>query len=205
LQLALRRLVERPFMKIPLQISFENAEPSEAVREAIKHEVERLEKYRHDVTGCRVAVVAPSSKHRHGGVYRVNIWVTIPPRENIVVSHQPCDDQSHVHVEVAIKDAFATARRQIDALAQRASGQVKLHEIEAHGQVSKISGDYGFIATPDEREVYFHRNSVIEDAFARLSVGSEVRFAEELGEKGAQASTVHLIGKHHLSEQNHKQ
>jgi cold shock CspA family protein len=70
----------------------------------------------------------------------------------------------------------------------------------------KISAeeDYGFIATPDGREIYFHRNSVINNAFDRLSVGSEVRFAEELGEKGAQASTVHLIGKHHLSEQNHR-
>jgi cold shock CspA family protein len=107
------------------------------------------------------------------------------------VSHQPSDDRSHVHVEVVIKDAFAAARRQIEALAQRASGKVKLHEVEAHGRVSKISAeeDYGFIATPDGREIYFHRNSVIDNAFDRLSVGSEVRFAEELGEKGAQAST----------------
>ena len=107
-------------MQIPLQISFENAEPSEAVRAAIEHEVERLEKYQHHIIGCRVAVVAPSTKHRHGAVYRINIWVTIPPHENVVVSHQPSDDRSHVHVEVAIKDAFAAARRQIETLAQRA-------------------------------------------------------------------------------------
>ena len=191
-------------MQIPLQISFENTEPSEAVRTAIECEVARLEKYRNHITGCRVAVVAPSTKHRHGAVYRINIRVTVPPHENIVVSHQPSDDQSHVHVEVAIKDAFAAARRQIEVLDQRASGNVKLHEVEPHGRVSKISADYGFIATPDGREIYFHRNSVIDDAFDRLSVGSEVRFAEERGEKGAQASTVHLIGKHHLSEQDHR-
>jgi ribosome-associated translation inhibitor RaiA len=112
-------------MQIPLQVMFENAEPSEAVRAAIGHEVERLEKYQHHITGCRVAVVAPSRKHRHGAVYRINIWVTIPPH--------------------AIKDAFAAARRQIEALAQRASGKVKLHEVDAHGRVSKISAeeDYG--------------------------------------------------------------
>jgi cold shock CspA family protein len=49
-----------------------------------------------------------------------------------------------------------------------------------------------------------HRNSVIDNAFDRLSVGSEVRFAEEFGEKGAQASTVYLMGKHHQNEQNHR-
>ena len=111
-------------MQIPLQITFENAEPSNAINAAIEHEVERLEKYQRHITGCRVAVVAPSTKHRHGAVYRINIWVTIPPHENIVVSHQPSDDRGHVHVEVAIKDAFAAARRQIEALAQRASGKV---------------------------------------------------------------------------------
>ena len=94
-------------MQIPLQISFENTEPSEAIRTAIEHEVARLEKYRHHITGCRVAVVAPSTKHRHGAVYRINIRVTVPPHENIVVSYQPSDDQSNVHVEVAIKHAFA--------------------------------------------------------------------------------------------------
>jgi ribosome-associated translation inhibitor RaiA len=102
-------------MQTPLQISSENAELSEAVRAAIEREVERLEQHQHHITGCRVAVIAPSAKHRHGSVYRINIWVTIPPHENIVVSHQPSGDRGNVHVEVAIRDAFAAARRQIDA------------------------------------------------------------------------------------------
>jgi hypothetical protein len=48
-----------------------------------------------------------------------------------------------------------------------------------------------------------HRNSVLHGAFAQLRVGDEVRFFAHPGEgeKGAQASTVELIGKHHLSPQ----
>jgi cold shock CspA family protein len=62
-----------------------------------------------------------------------------------------------------------------------------------------LAGDNcGFIETADGREVFFHRNSVLDEAFDRLTVGSEVRFVEEMGEKGPQASTVRLIGKHHL-------
>jgi hypothetical protein len=75
-------------MQIPMQINSEHADLSQAARAAIEHEVGRLEKCEHHITGCRVAVVAPSTKHRHGSVYRINIWVTIPPHENIVVSHQ---------------------------------------------------------------------------------------------------------------------
>jgi ribosome-associated translation inhibitor RaiA len=54
-------------MQIPLQISFENAEPSEAVRAAIEHEVERLEKYNTTLPG----VVLPSSR-------RVRSTATVP-------------------------------------------------------------------------------------------------------------------------------
>jgi cold shock CspA family protein len=59
------------------------------------------------------------------------------------------------------------------------------------------SGEFGFLESSDGREIYFHRNSVLE-GIARLAVGTRVIFAEELGEKGPQASTVKLLGKHGL-------
>ena len=67
LPLSFPRLLERLFMQIPLQISFENAEPSEAVRVAIGHEVERLEKTNTALSG----VVLPSSR-------RVRSTATVP-------------------------------------------------------------------------------------------------------------------------------
>jgi cold shock CspA family protein len=58
--------------------------------------------------------------------------------------------------------------------------------------------DYGRIETLDGRLVYFHRNSVVGADFAELKIGAEVRFHEEAGERGPQASTVHVVGKHHI-------
>lgn len=58
--------------------------------------------------------------------------------------------------------------------------------------------DYGRIQTSDGREVYFHRNSVVNGDFNSLDVGGEVRFDEESGDQGPQASTVQPIGKHHI-------
>jgi hypothetical protein len=46
----------------------------------------------------------------------VHIWLTIPSYENIVVNNSASDDARHEHAEVAIKDAFAAARRQVDDL-----------------------------------------------------------------------------------------
>lgn len=104
-------------MKISPEITFEGSEPSPAARDAIVKEIERLETHNQRITGCRVAVIAPSHKHRHGTGFQVHIWLTLPPHENIVVNHGSVDDAAHEHVEVAIKDAFAAARRQVDALA----------------------------------------------------------------------------------------
>ena len=39
---------------------------------------------------------------------------------------------------------------------------------------------------------------MLHDAFSRLAVGTHVTFAEEMGEKGPQASTVKLLGKRGL-------
>jgi cold shock CspA family protein len=101
---------------------------------------------------------------------------------------------------VAIRKFFDVAKRQIEDAERDLRGEVKAHVLESHGRVAKlIAGeDYGFIEMPDGREIYFHRNSVLDAGFDRVSVGAEVRFVEEEGVRGPQASTVRLVGKHLL-------
>jgi len=106
-------------MQTPLQVTFEGCEPSAAIRAEIEREAERLELHNDRIIGCRVAVVAPSDKHHHGTGFQVRIWVTVPPHQNIVVDHTPSDDARYEHVEVAVKEAFASARRQVDDLARK--------------------------------------------------------------------------------------
>jgi ribosome-associated translation inhibitor RaiA len=96
-------------MQIPLQVTFEGYDPSEATRAAIEREVERLEKHNRHIIGCRVAVIAPSHKHRHGTGFQVHISLTIPPHENVIVNHAPSNDSRYEHVEAAVREAFASA------------------------------------------------------------------------------------------------
>jgi sigma 54 modulation/S30EA-like ribosomal protein len=103
-------------MQIPPQVTFEGSEPSDAARFVIDNEIKRLEQHNQRITGCRVTVIAPSHKHRHGTGFQINIWLTVPPHESIVVNHTASGDAGHEHAEVAIKDAFASARRQLDGL-----------------------------------------------------------------------------------------
>lgn len=187
-------------MQVPLDISFENAEPSEAIRAEIEKQAKRLEKFHDRITSCNVVVIAPQTRHRKGDLFKIDIRIAMPEHKDILVTKTHGDTVEHEHVVVAIKDAFGAAQRQIEDAVREMRGQVKPHEAEGHGRVSKfVAGDdYGFIETTDGREVYFHRNSLLDNKFDHLTVGSEVRFVEEMGVKGPQASTVRLVGKHHL-------
>ncbi len=68
---------------------------------------------------------------------------------------------------------------------------------QAGAVVSKLFPEegYGFLKTIDDREIFFHRNSVLNDDFDRLEIGTGVSFTDEMGQKGLQASTVHIEDK----------
>ena len=52
---------------------------------------------------------------------------------------------------------------------------------------------FGFVKTLAGREVYFHRNSLLNNGFDQLKIGTGVRVVVSDGEKGPLASTVHII------------
>ena len=188
-------------MQIPVQISYRGIDHSDAVEADLRERVGRLEQFHERITGCRVVVEAPHARHHKGKLYHVRIDLTVPGAE-IVVGRDPALHHAHEDIYVAIRDAFDAARRQLEDHVRRARGDTKSHEVPPHGRVSKLFArdGYGIIETPDGREIYFHRNSVVGDAFERVEIGQEVRFvaAEGESEKGPQATTVHLVGKHHL-------
>lgn len=185
-------------MKLPLQITYHGMEPSEALSENIRQKIEGLEKYYSPIMACRVAVRA---HHRQvqGNIYHVRIDVTVAGHE-LVVSRDPAKNHAHEDAYVAVRDAFVAMRRQLQSLADQQQGKRKLHETPLHGRIDTLNtqDDCGRITMPDGREVYFHRNSVVNADFEHLAVGDEVRFDEEVGELGPQASTVKVIGKHHI-------
>jgi len=200
-------------MILPVQISFRGMKPSEAVEARVREEVAKLETFYQGIMRCRVVVELPHKHHKKGDLYHVRIDMTVPGAE-LVVKREPSlqaglrqidsEKQSksyeahaaHKDVFVVIRDAFKEARRQLQDYARLVRGQTKAHVPQPSGRVSKLFPEegYGFLTTADGTEVYFHKNSVLHDAFDRLTVGARVTFNEELGEKGVQASTVRAVG-----------
>ena len=164
-------------------------------------EAAKLEQFFDRVTSMRVVLSKPHRRHQKGNAYRVRLYITVPGGGDIVVDRDPGDRDAHEDFYVTVRDAFRAARRQLQDSVRKHRGDVKIHESAPHGVIASLPAgkDHGFIATADGREIYFHRNSVADDGFDDLDVGQEIRFAEDIGDKGPQASFVKPVGKHHLT------
>jgi cold shock CspA family protein len=161
-----------------------------------------------------VAVQAPARHQKRGYSFNVRVDLTVPEGE-IVVKRAPTlysaerdkggehrrkgleTGAERKHLRVAIREAFDAARRRLQDHARRLRADVKTHQPAPRGQVIKLfpARGYGYLETPDGREIYFHENSVLHGRFKSLKLGSKVSFVEEPGEKGPQASTVKLAAK----------
>lgn len=180
-------------MRVPLQITYRDMLPSMAVDRCIRERAERLEQFCDRITSCRVVVESRHHRHHQGTLYHIRIDLAAPGGE-VVVSRDPAMHRTHEDVYVAVRDAFDAARRRLQDYVRRHRQQTKLHESAPRGRIARLDAknDHGFIETPDGREIYFHRNSVVNGDFDRLKEGDAVRFHEEAGEDGPQASTVHV-------------
>ena len=184
-------------MQLPLQISFRHMEHSDAIESVIREKAARLDKFAEHIMSCRVVVEPAGKHHQHGNLYEVHLDITLPGGE-IAVTREPSQHTEYKDIAVALRDAFDSARRELEDYVRRQRGAVKAHEPPPHARVSQLfpKEGYGFLETPEGREIYFHRHSVLDEAFDRLEVGTEVTFVEQEGEKGPQASTVKLVGRH---------
>jgi cold shock CspA family protein/ribosome-associated translation inhibitor RaiA len=173
-------------------------EHSEAIETLIRERAAKLDTFADHIMSCRVVVEPAGKHHEHGNLYEVRIDLTVPGEE-LVVTREPSAHTKSKDIHVALRDAFDSARRQLEDYVRRRRGSVKALETAPHARVSKLFPEdgYGFLETPDGREIYFHRDSVLHEGFDRLQLGTEVAFVEEQAKKGPQASTVRPVGRHH--------
>ncbi|MEN9753637.1 MAG: hypothetical protein RLZ07_19, partial [Pseudomonadota bacterium] len=93
-------------MEVPLHLDIQNFVPEAFVREEVEKQVEAIEKRFQRITACRVAIKGPGGHHQTGGLYEVNIWITLPDGREVAVIKTPTRDERHSHLIFAIHDAF---------------------------------------------------------------------------------------------------
>jgi ribosomal subunit interface protein len=184
----------------PLQITFRGMDRSDAVEADIREKAAKLDTYCDCIMSGSVVIEQLHKHRRQGNLFHCRIDIKVPDAE-LVSSRQPDPHHSYQDAYVAIRDAFDSMSRQLKRYVKQRRGDVKYHEVPPHGRIAQLTPeqDCGMIETPDGRQIYFHRNSVVNKEFDALKQGAEVRFAEEMGEQGPQASSVQVVGKHHVA------
>lgn len=176
-------------MERPVDVTARSIDLPDSMRELVEERARRLERYYPELVGCSVTVEGPGRRRRTGGPFSVQLDLRVPNAEPIVVTRQRAED-----LQVAIRESFDAARRRLEDFARQQRGDVKRHEPQPTGRVSRLfpEAGYGFLRTDEvpAREIYFHRNSLLGADFDTLAVGAEVRFHEEPGAEGPQASSV---------------
>jgi len=179
-------------MQRPVQLRWHHIPPSEPLAERVREKVKGLDRIYDRLTGCIVTLEQPSRHHRQGGpLYRVRIELAVPGGK-LVVGRDPTKTRTHGDLYAAVNAAFDEARRQLRDRSQRLGDEAKVPPPPPRGVVVRLFPEdgYGFLQTPEGREIYFNARSVLKGGFPRLRVGSLVRFVEEAGDEGPQASTV---------------
>ena len=185
-------------MKHPLRISARDLPLSPSTRALAERLAGKLETFYDRITSCHV-VIEVAQRYPAGGPIAYNVRLDLQvPGEEIVVRRQP-----HRELETAIQNAFDAAGRRLQDYVRRRRSAGEAREQAPEGEVVRLFPyeGYGFIRGSDGRELYFHKHSVLDKAFDRLEVGARVRFAEEAGEAGPQASSVAMrAGEHRVAK-----
>ena len=179
-------------------IVFKNIDKSEEIEELIYEKIEKLEQICRNITNLSIVIEQPH-RHKHtGNSYKVALRMNVPPGQELVIKEEPLQVSRPLKVESLIRNAFVRMHRQLKEFVQRRDLRVKDHpEQSLQAVVVKLFKDegYGFLRTLDNKEVYFHQNSVLHNHFDRLEEGTGVRFVIEEGLDGTHASTVQIVDK----------
>jgi ribosomal subunit interface protein len=184
---------KEPAMQIPLQITFDDMSRSDALEGRIRAKVAELDRFHPRIMSCRVTVNEFAKHHHQGRQFEVRVDVRVPGHAEIVSNRH-----HHEDVYVALRDAFASATRQLEEVVREKRSDAAAHEIPQEGKVARTIPEegIGFIETSDGREFKFSRENVVDPAFEHLKPGVSVQFIEAPAGEGVQAKRV-SIGKHH--------
>ncbi len=185
-------------MRIPLEISFHGISRSESIEQLIRNDAEKLERVCDRLISCRVGVKLDQKSSNTANTFKVKIEMRVPPGHNLVVTNKSGIKEAADDLPTTIKNTFKSAHRRLKQLNEKQQGAGKIHpEQQISGIITKIFAEagYGFLRSLEGDEIYFHRNSIVNEEFDRLEPGMGVSYAAEVGEKGLQASSVQILGK----------
>jgi cold shock CspA family protein/ribosome-associated translation inhibitor RaiA len=173
-----------------LKVEARNVEMRQGWQDRIENEKEKLLRHYPNVLHLRVTIEATGHVEND---FKVKLVAGVPG--DIVVVTRGAGN-----VRAALTESFDVLALNLKEMQRKKRTVKKQQPAEVAGDsvglIKKLSPveSYGFIVTPDEREIYFHENALKNVEMETLHEGDSVFFGESRGDKGPQASWVRLAG-----------
>lgn len=105
-------------MQKPIQITWRDFPPSDALEARIREEAEKLDGLSDRISSCHVVIEQPHKHQRHGKHFRVRVELTIPG-DVLVADRDPPEHSSHEDAFATVLEAFDAARRMLRSRTER--------------------------------------------------------------------------------------
>ena len=173
-----------------LQVEGRHVDIRKSWQTKIDVEKDRLTRHHPGVVHNLRVAVQGTANHKQGG-YEVRLVATVP-NDTIVVKRKG------EAVKPLLVKAFDNLGLQLKEIQRKKKHNIKNPEPESatnqSGTIKTVSPieSFGFIATDNGKEIYFHENALKNIDIDKLNAGDEVSFGETEGDKGPCASWVRL-------------
>jgi ribosome-associated translation inhibitor RaiA len=111
-------------MSFSLHIAFRNMDASASAEALVRQRADELEHLSDRISACRVVLDCAHRQNQLSRLYCVHIDLTVPGGQ-IVVNRDAGSNHEHDDLQVAIRDAFNAARRQLQEHARKHDGRAK--------------------------------------------------------------------------------
>lgn len=186
-------------MEVPMEVSYQNVTKTDFLEQILNRQVEKLQRFAPNMIACRIALEMTQKQQSQASLFHIRIEVSLPGKKRLTTSSDPTyvreDDQQEMRT--VIRNTFGAMEKRLKKTESIKRREVKTHS-EPRAFVAKLYPEegYGFLKPGNtDEEIYFHANSVLHNDFERLEIGTEVRYEQEMGEEGLQASSVQIVDK----------
>lgn len=142
-------------MQAAVEIDFQGMAADQTLRQLILKHIAVLEDRFGEISWCRVAIKAPSDRHRKGGIYEIALHIILPHGRDVDIGRAATAAERYADPAVAVNDAFKRALRRLQERARRQQGKVKNHHDNSPATINSADGGgFGFLQTPGAQAAY---------------------------------------------------
>ena len=113
-------------MPAPLQLTCRNIAAADGIEDVVRSHLTELEQIFDRLTACNVTIEADRHRPGQGTRYRVHILMLMP-NHDVVVRREPPDGNKHEDLKLALREAFHSARRQLQDHVRSVQAAARVH------------------------------------------------------------------------------